>query len=427
MRVVAVVWASCVGVWCVGLASGATPAFRIQELDARLTVGYAVTLVDMNADKRPDIVVVDSKRVVWFENPAWKMHALMEAPDKTDNVCIAVHDIDGDGRPDFALGADWVISNTRSGGTLQWFSPNKPGKTDKTAKSDKPAGAAADAPWQLHPIGTEPTIHRIRWIDLDGDGRQELVVVPLLGRNSTAPNYAESAVRVLAYRVPKDPVAGPWKSDVLNDEMHVAHNFTPADVDRDGRTDLLVTSFEGVNLLRRSANGKWTRTVIGEGNQQTRPNRGASEIKLGKLAGNRDYIATIEPWHGHQVVVYTPPDGADAKPSLAAEKKWTRHVVDEQLLWGHAVWCANLDDDEDQELLIGVRDDKSPRARRGLRIYDPAGPDPAKWTRTEVDPGGVAIEDLAAADLDGDGRVDVVAVGRQTHNVRIYWNRAAHP
>jgi hypothetical protein len=34
----------------------------------------------------------------------------------------------------------------------------------------------------------------------------------------------------------------------------------------------------------------------------------------------------------------------------------------------------------------------------------------------------VATEDLAAADLDGDGRVDVVAVGRATHNVRIYWN-----
>jgi hypothetical protein len=41
----------------------------------------------------------------------------------------------------------------------------------------------------------------------------------------------------------------------------------------------------------------------------------------------------------------------------------------------------------------------------------------------EIDPGGVAIEDLAAADLDGDGRIDIVAVGRQTNNARIYWNR----
>ena len=28
-----------------------------------------------------------------------------------------------------------------------------------------------------------------------------------------------------------------------------------------------------------------------------------------------------------------------------------------------------------------------------------------------------------AADLDGDGRLDIVAGGRSTHNVKIYWNR----
>jgi hypothetical protein len=47
------------------------------------------------------------------------------------------------------------------------------------------------------------------------------------------------------------------------------------------------------------------------------------------------------------------------------------------------------------------------------------------WRRTLIDPAGVAVEDLAAADLDGDGRQDIVAVGRATKNVRIYWNEAA--
>ena len=45
-----------------------------------------------------------------------------------------------------------------------------------------------------------------------------------------------------------------------------------------------------------------------------------------------------------------------------------------------------------------------------------------KWSRQLVDPGSVAIEDLTAGDLNGDGRVDLVAVGRATHNVKIYWN-----
>ncbi|MFM7833434.1 MAG: hypothetical protein ACKPJD_16705 [Planctomycetaceae bacterium] len=35
----------------------------------------------------------------------------------------------------------------------------------------------------------------------------------------------------------------------------------------------------------------------------------------------------------------------------------------------------------------------------------------------------MATEDLAVADLTGDGRPDIVAGGRATHNVRLYVNQ----
>jgi hypothetical protein len=31
-------------------------------------------------------------------------------------------------------------------------------------------------------------------------------------------------------------------------------------------------------------------------------------------------------------------------------------------------------------------------------------------------------EDAICADLNGDGKIDIVAVGRSTKNVKIYWN-----
>ena len=46
----------------------------------------------------------------------------------------------------------------------------------------------------------------------------------------------------------------------------------------------------------------------------------------------------------------------------------------------------------------------------------------AKWELTILEDGGVAVEDLTAADLDGDGKIDIIAVGRATGNCRIYWN-----
>src|SRR5256885_7383204 len=47
-------------------------------------------------------------------------------------------------------------------------------------------------------------------------------------------------------------------------------------------------------------------------------------------------------------VVYTEP----VDPS---KRLWDRHVLDEQLRWGHAVWCADLDGDGNDELIIGDR------------------------------------------------------------------------
>src|SRR5262249_10394033 len=160
-------------------------------------------------------------------------------------------------------------------------------------------------------------------------------------RDSTAKNnWADGLpVRMLAFRVPQEPVRDRWTPEVLDESLHVVHNFWPVPSPSGKGMDVLTASYDGVHLLSRDASGRWVRRHIGEGNQANpKGSRGASEVKQGKLKDGSPYIATIEPWHGHQVVVYTPP----ADP---AQKLWDRHVLDEQLKWGHAVWCADLDND----------------------------------------------------------------------------------
>ena len=375
-------------------------SFRTQEIETKLTVGYATVLVDVNHDGKIDIVVVDSNRVLWYENPSWKMRPIIEGGAKPDNVCIDAHDIDGDGLVDFALGADWKPFNTNSGGTLQWLK----------------RGKSLDEPWSIHPIDMEPTVHRIRFADLDGAGKKALVSAPLMGRGSSKEkNWQDGQpVRIIAYHIPKDPVNGRWNPEILDQGLRVIHNFQPIPAsDRKGM-DFITASYEGVHLIHQK-DGKWARKQLGAGNQETpQSNRGSSEIKQGTLKYNRKVIATIEPWHGNQVVVYSEPEDKT--------KLWDRHVIDDELKWGHAVSFADLDGDGAQELIIGVRDDGG-KQRRGVRVYKATDERGGKWARQLVDPGGVAVEDMAAADLDGDGRVDIVAVGRQTKNARIYWNQ----
>lgn len=385
-------------------ADAVFPSFRMQEIETGLKVGYAVILVDVNGDKKLDVVVVDTTRVVWYENPTWKRRTIIEGQTKPDNVCIAAYDIDGDGQLDLALGADWKPFNTKTGGTLQWL---KRGKT-------------LDEPWTMYPIAEEPTVHRIRFADVLGEGKPQLINVPLMGKEATAQaNWTDGQpVRVIAYKIPKDPTKDRWEEVVLDQSMHVIHNFQPIPAADGKRMDVICASYEGVSLLSLDKAGKWARQHIGEGNQANpKSNRGASEIKQGRLKNGKKYIATIEPWHGNQVVVYTQPDDP-------AQKLWDRHVIDEQLKWGHAVWCADLDGDGDDELVIGVRDNLSdkPGERRGVRVYKCTDGKGAKWARQIVDDGGVAVEDLAVADLNGDGKLHIVAVGRQTGNARIYWN-----
>jgi hypothetical protein len=364
-------------------------------------------LVDVNGDGKKDIVVVDQKRVVWYENPTWKRRIIIENQTKPDNVCIAAYDIDGDGQIDFALGADWRPFDTKSGGTIQWL---KRGKT-------------LDEKWTVYPIGEEPTVHRMRFVDIDGSGKPQLVVAPLMGRNSTQKaNWMDgSPVRILAFKIPKDPTKDRWVPDVLDENLHVVHNFWALEPFKRSlfgfQGELLTASYEGVSVVAIAKKNEPVRH-IGEGNQDNlKSNRGTSEIKFGALGKSLSgFIGTIEPWHGHQVVVYT----WDA----LAEKK-QRYVIDETLRWGHAVWCADLDNDNNEEFIIGVRDNKSdkPGERRGVRLYKALDDKGTKWARHILDDGGIAVEDLAAADLDGDGKIDIVAVGRQTHNIRIYWNR----
>ena len=384
----------------------AFPRFKPQEIATDLTVGYAVITADVNEDKKPDIVVVDSRRVVWYENPTWKVHTVISGKTKPDNVCIAAHDIDGDGHIDFVLGADWKPSNTKTGGTLQWL---KRGKT-------------LDEEWTAHPIAEEPTVHRVRMADIDGDGKAEIILAPLHGREATAKgNWTDGRpVRILAFPIPKDPVKGPWKPVVLSEESHVVHNIWPSPEAPD---HIFVASYEGVSLVRPSR-GKRITEHVGAGNQDNpKGSRGSSEVKVGWVKkspkSQQMYVATIEPWHGNQVVVYSEPvkDG----------QLWDRHVVDDHLRWGHAVWCADLDGDGSEELVIGVRDNPAKgdkfTEKCGVRIYKATDKEGKKWAGELVEDGGVAVEDLTVADLNSDGKPDIIAVGRATKNARIYWNQ----
>ena len=58
---------------------------------------------DVNGDKLMDILAISGTELVWFQAPTWEKKVILGAGVTTaDNVTLAPHDIDGDGRLDIA-------------------------------------------------------------------------------------------------------------------------------------------------------------------------------------------------------------------------------------------------------------------------------------------------------------------------------------
>ncbi|MBS0263264.1 MAG: VCBS repeat-containing protein [Planctomycetes bacterium] len=373
------------------------PEFITREIDPRAAelCCYAVTIADVDGDKQKDIVVVTESRVVWYHNPDWKMRVIIDNQTERDNVCIAPHDIDGDGKIDFALGAGWL--NNKNLGTLYWLS----------------RGNSLDEKWAVHPIGRESWAHRVRWGDILGTGRPQLILSPL---NKTQGN----GVHLLAFEIPAQPKTEPWRSTLLDGELNAMHNHWMVDLDGDGRVDALTASQEGVFFFRRDAQGTVVKQKISDGapGPDAPQQRGAGEIRVGKLAGGAPFIVTVEPMHGNAVVVYTRP--------AAGQQAWNRLVVDDTLKRGHAIGVADVDHDGADELIIGHSDKGTgDPTGPGVFIYRAADAAGTKWKKQALDNGGVATEDMVVDDLNGDGWPDVVAVGRATLNVKLYVNQGS--
>src|SRR5579871_2672526 len=364
------------------------PPVRFREhLIDRMPGVYQCSVADINGDGKPDILALSSSKseIAWYENPTWKKHIITTTT--RGNIDLAAYDLDGDGRMEIAIASEFDLGHTKEGGRLQWFKP----------------GQDPMAEWAGHDFAALPTAHRLRWVDWDGDGKKELVVVPILGPGAT-PTENTAPVSIMSYAF----VKGEAQAHTVDRSLHLAHGMRVLDFDGDGRDDLLTASAEGVTWFKpvgKGANRTWQKIPLASGNPAAPPKRGCSEVDRGWLTGKRPFLATIEPWHGNMVVVYTPPVGQN--------KLWTRHVIDDTLEDGHALACVDLDGDGQSEIVAGYRG-----GRHNLYGYRCLNADGSRWERFVIDPGDMGAAGMVAADINGDGRMDLVVCGTATANVK---------
>jgi len=361
---------------------GTATGFVAHEIATGLRGGYQVVVADLNKDGKPDIIALAQglPELLWYENPGWQRHVLLSGVLQPINA--STYDIDGDGIPEIALAQGFTMSTETSKGQIGLLTH----------------GPDVTAPWTYKEIDAVPTAHRLRWIDIDGSGKKILAMAPLIGMASTPPDY-RVPVPIFFYRAPD------WKREVLSDALTgLIHGIEPLPWD-DVKGDVLVSaSFMGL-IRHQFASGKWAQTEITKGDPQPWPKSGASDVKLGRL-GARKFLATIEPWHGNEVVIYTQTGSA-----------WARHLIDDQIINGHSIVAVDIDNDGRDEVVVGQR------GGARMPILYTASADGASWSKRALDDeGSMAGAGCAAADLNADKRTDIVCIGTATANLRWYEN-----
>ena len=91
---------------------------------------------------------------------------------------------------------------------------------------------------------------------------------------------------------------------------------------------------------------------------------------------------------------------------------------------GHAIACGDLLGAGYDQIVIGWRG-KNDDGKVGIKLFVPLDPEAKTWQQTVLDDSTMACEDLCLADLNGDGKLDIVASGRATKNVKVYFNQGA--
>jgi len=335
---------------------------------------------DFTGDGKMDVISSSSGKTRLFVAPDWKQVIISDNKDHTF-IHGETFDVDGDGDADF-IGARYKP------GLIVWFEQPK---------------EAISGPWKARIAEDEIIgIHGVLKADVNGDGKLNLLA------NSGQPKgkFPNSAAWL---EVPKNPRnAKRWTRHIFakEDAPGLSHYLGAGDLNGDGRLDITLAAKGGA--ADKSGMGEWF-AWWEAGKDPTQPFKkhllpgkhpGATNIMPADVNGDGKLDIVASRGHGTGLIWYENP-------------KWKIHDINTDLQSPHCLQIGDIDNDGDLDAATCAY------LSRKAAWFENDGK--GKFT-THIINADQCAYDIRLVDMDADGDLDALIAGQQSKNVVWYEN-----
>jgi hypothetical protein len=373
----------------------AIPCFgdEFQEHLIRDGYGYAygIAAADLDGDGDLDLTSSDTvaDKLLWFENDGQGefTERLIQQDDPGWFERHAVGDVDGDKRLDVV-----VVKNLH--GDVLWFRNN---------------GSPGDGKlWQRFVVtkGGLPGAYDVALADFDGDGDQDIA----------ASSWTRGRRFVWFDNPGKDNLNQPWVAQVIEADLVETRTVDVAEVNGDGKADLLASDTGGSLLVWYENSGDpastaWRKHIIDD------RTKGPTHGHFADLDGDGDLDVVIA--CGMRPDIAPPGEHHAAwyenvgRPGRGAE--WKKQTIGAVVGAFEAV-AGDLDGDSDMDVVVTGWDP-------GQLVWFENTGDATQWKSHPLKPNWTRANSAILADLDGDGRLDIAATAERGTNEFRWWRQ----
>jgi hypothetical protein len=336
----------------------------------------SVFMADVDRDGDLDALSASrfDNKIAWYENDGsaggWTSHTISTAAVGARSVYAA--DVDGDGDLD-------ALSASSTDNKIAWY------------ENDGAGGG-----WTLHTISTAASAaEEVYAADVDGDGDIDVLSASSLDN------------KIAWYE--NDGSGGTWTSDAISTAVQQAHSVYAADVDGDGDVDALSASYLDDVVF-------WHENLAGDGSSWmlhsiSTTASGAESVFAADVDGDGDLDALSASRLDAKIAWYEN-DGTGAT--------WTPHTISSTANGAFGVYAADVDGDGDVDALsASFADDK-------IAWYENNDGAGGSWVPRTISTGADQAYSVFAADVDGDGDLDVVSASGGDDEIAWYRNDTIH-